>query len=104
MAATLVKRFKSVITPSITVSCFRGQKGFFYTINKSNYKKESNQWEDTPFFHASDLFAMSAALAKAQAWAEENPFKRDESAQEAPAEQVGAPVDQKLRDMEDIPF
>lgn len=98
----LVKRFKSAIRPSAAVSVFRGEKGFFYTVSNNRFVKDSNQWQENPFYDVATLAALRASIDKAIEWADENQFQREPGSESGKVESTD--TQSKLEDMEEIPF
>ena len=98
----LVKRFKSAIKPTAGVSVFRGEKGFFYTVSNARFVKDSNKWEENPFYDVATLAALRSCLDKAMSWADENQFRREQGSE--PAKVESTDTQSKLDEMEDIPF
>lgn len=97
MASKLLKRFVSSVSPAVGVALFKSENGVFFTIKKTNYKKETNQYEENPFYRASDLAALSECAKAGIQWLDANPQRKEKSSGgegEAPAELSSKPEDE----------
>ena len=102
----LVKRFKSQISWTCSVNVLAGENGMYTTINKSRKNKETDKWEETPFYSPQDLAAIVSAANQALAFIDANTLPKEKSEFVPAKEYVApkqAPLPQSLAD-DEIPF
>lgn len=102
MAAKLIHRFKSAINFRDSLALFEGNGGYFLTLEKSNYDKESKEWKTTPFLDPSDLAAIMSTCRQALAYIDANPIKKEKG--EGGYAQTTPPAGAKVPNDDDIPF
>jgi hypothetical protein len=96
----LVKRFKSQVSYTCSVNVLQGEHGMYSTISKSRKSKETDKWEETPFYSPQDLAAIGSGIQQALAFIDANTLPREKGAA-APVKE--SPLPQSLQD-EEIPF
>jgi hypothetical protein len=103
----LVKRFKSQVSWSCAVNVLQGENGMYATINKSRKNKETDKWEETPFYSPQDLAAIGSAIQQALAFIDANTLPKEKNSEFIPAKEYvaprQAPLPPSLAD-EEIPF
>lgn len=86
----LVKRFKSQVSFTCSVNVLQGEHGMYSTISKSRKNKETDKWEETPFYSPQDLAAIGSAIGQALAFIDANTLPREKS-EFVPAKEYVAP-------------
>lgn len=69
--------FRSPISYAVSLAVWKNSKGYSYTMQKRWKNKDTDEYENSNYFFASDLAAMAHCIDQALTWTAENPITRE---------------------------